>query len=388
SALSGSVTYKWYTVASGGTPIKTETNNTGSTSDTLQDYVIGNNTLYVSQTGSTGCESDRTQIDVNVTNPPTLVVSQSDSVQTCQNKIETLTVTTGALDFTSFVWTPITNLYTDAAATVAYNGTGNPTTVYYKRSSAVAAEAITLTATAGACTNSSVVVFKVGANPVVSAATASPAALCPNATVTLNAASIVATAGSANIGTSTTTEFNGSPYRAGGATGDFKVQYLVSAAEMTAAGFTPGNLTALTFNVTSGASANGYSNYTISLGHTSSTVLTNTFNTASLTQVYTAATYSSVVGDNVHTFNTPFNWDGTSNILINICYNVPVFGTSSTVSATTPANVSNTYLVGGASNCTATSGTATANRPLIKFNGQVGTNFASGYTWNWTATGQ
>ncbi|MFY7884247.1 MAG: hypothetical protein ACOVOV_05315, partial [Dolichospermum sp.] len=166
--------------------------------------------------------------------------------------------------------------------------------------------------------------------------------------------SIVGFVGTAGIGTSTTTEFAGSPYRAGGATGDFKVQYLVSAAEMTAAGFGAGNLTALTFNVTSGASPNGYSNYTISLANTSTSVLTNTFSTVALTQVYSAATYSSVVGDNVHTFDVPFAWDGTSNILINICYNVPVFGTSSTVNATTPTNVSNTYLVGGAANCTAT----------------------------------
>jgi len=100
-------------------------------------------------------------------------------------ELETLTVTTGASSFTSFVWSPATNLYTDAAATVAYNGTGNPTTIYYKRSTVVSTEAITLTAVNGPCVASSVKVFKVGYNPVLATAVASPATVCANATVTL-----------------------------------------------------------------------------------------------------------------------------------------------------------------------------------------------------------
>ena len=46
SALSGNVTYKWYTAATGGSPIKTDINNSGSSIDTLLGYVAGNNTLY------------------------------------------------------------------------------------------------------------------------------------------------------------------------------------------------------------------------------------------------------------------------------------------------------------------------------------------------------
>ena len=43
------------------------------------------------------------------------------------------------------------------------------------------------------------------------------------------------------------------------------------------------------------------------------------FASASLTQVYTG-NYSTVMGDNLFNFSTPFEWDGNSNIVVNLCF--------------------------------------------------------------------
>jgi len=131
SSISGSPVYKWYTASSGGTALQSST----STTYVYNSFTGGGatNTLWVSVVDPvSGCESGRAQFDVVVNTPDALTISQTGTVATCVNRIETLSVTAGSSTYTTLNWAPITSLYIDAAATVAYNGTGNPTTVYYK----------------------------------------------------------------------------------------------------------------------------------------------------------------------------------------------------------------------------------------------------------------
>jgi hypothetical protein len=58
-------------------------------------------------------------------------------------------VTISGTQSTSIVWSPVTNLFTDAAATIAYTGT-SAATVYYKSATASAATTYTATATSAA----------------------------------------------------------------------------------------------------------------------------------------------------------------------------------------------------------------------------------------------
>jgi hypothetical protein len=386
------VKFKLYNVASGGVAFDSTTSNSYVFSGYNNTASV--NDLWVSATGTTGCEGARTLISVNRQAPPTLVVSQLDTIQTCVNKIETLSITTGASSFTNFVWSPTTNLYTDAAATVAYNGTGNPTTVYYKRSTSIATEAITLSASDGVCNASSIKVFKVGANPIISSVIASPATLCSGSTVTLGAASIVATSSVATVGagTTTTSTYNAPFYSLWS---NKKMQYLIKASELTAANLVTGNITSISFPTTSGTVAN--LDYSIKLAHTTATDLASSFATGTFTTVYTAASQAQAVGNNSLTLSTPFNWDGTSNLLVELCWGNSA--STATLSSTSPADATSFVSVRGQYNTVNTSGTSVCSaggtttvsysvRPQIKFGGQVGTNFASDYTWNWTATGQ
>lgn len=132
-------TFKWYDAATSGNVLQS------STSTTYTSAISVTTTLYVSVINpTTGCESARTPVTITVTPPPTLTMTSGSTL--CNGEIYALSVTSTTSNYDSYVWSATTNLYTDAAATVAYNGTGNPTTVYYKTITA-GTETITLNST-------------------------------------------------------------------------------------------------------------------------------------------------------------------------------------------------------------------------------------------------
>lgn len=98
-----------------------------------------------------------------------------------------------------------------------------------------------------------------------------------------------------------------------------RCQYLWTASELTSAGFAAGNITALQFFVQSlGGSMR---NMTIRMQSTTLDSLTNaTFINNGFTDVYSQNTQFSTTGWNSLLLTTPFNWNGTSNLLIEIVY--------------------------------------------------------------------
>ncbi len=366
--------FKWYADNSTLIALQSGTSNTYTTS------ISSTTTFYVSVLNSaTGCESSRIPVTVTVTQPDAVTAKANGtagSASGCLNSGLALTaVQTGTTNTYSFTWTanPQAGSGIPAGGTSGQNITVTP--------SVLGTYVYTVTATDGLCTTTNSVTVIVNSIPPVTAS-ASPSTTCSGGPVTLTASSSVS--GTAAIGTQTTTEFGGGVYRYGYGTGDFRHEMLFKASELTSAGFVAGNLTAITFNVTSLGNGSA-SNYTIKLANSAATVLTTTFQTATFTTVYTAATYTPVSGNNVHTFTTPFNWDGTSNILIDICYTVTSTGSTSTLAATTPSFIANTNLLGTTGACTATTGATTyANRPLTSFTGQLGTSSSGSttYTWN------
>lgn len=113
-----------------------------------------------------------------------------------------------------------------------------------------------------------------------------------------------------------------------------KSQLLYYAAELTASGVKAGNITGLSLNIGK-ASAAGfpYQGMTIKMGLTSQTSLYDgstqfPLNDAGFTTVYSSST-ATTNGWNSFIFSTPFTWNGTSNIVVEICYDNGV-STSST----------------------------------------------------------
>lgn len=115
-------------------------------------------------------------------------------------------------------------------------------------------------------------------------------------------------------------------------------QYLITAAELTAAGLAPGKITSLGVDIT--VTNLAINDFSIKMANTTATNVSS-FVSAPFTTVYTNAAYTPVVGLNAFTFSTPFNWDGVSNVVIEVCHGNS--GSSATMNST--ALVDNTSYV-------------------------------------------
>ncbi|GIV34127.1 MAG: hypothetical protein KatS3mg031_1662 [Chitinophagales bacterium] len=166
--------------------------------------------------------------------------------------------------------------------------------------------------------------------------------------------------GSASTGT-------GTPYE--GFWEDGRVQYLYRASELQAAGLTSsGTITAIQYFVTTKGSTAPYDNFTIKMGCTNLSSLPSSNFVAGLTTVYGPISYSTVAGWNTHTLSSPFNWDGSSNIIIEICFDNQDWTDDDDVAYTTVAANSVLYdNTDGSSGCTLNAPSASANRPNTRF---------------------
>lgn len=118
-----------------------------------------------------------------------------------------------------------------------------------------------------------------------------------------------------------------------------KHQMLILASELQAAGMCAGDINSLAFNVT-GVNGNPLQDFTISLKNTTISAIT-TWETG-LTQVYGPVTYTETSGWNVHTFSTPFYWDGVSNLVIETCFNNQSGYTNNAIITNSPTSFQST----------------------------------------------
>lgn len=180
-------------------------------------------------------------------------------------------------------------------------------------------------------------------------------------------------------GASTSGSSGDSPYYNG--YGGYKLQSIIKASELQAAGIFPGPINSIGYTVTY-AGENAYNDFALSIGTTTQDEAT-TSHIGDLTPVYSNASQTVTLGLNVYTFDTPFEWDGTSNIVIQTCYsNENDGGESSEVEYDSLDFESCTYsyaddvsaedicsLVTGKVSPEANGGTYTSNtRPKIVFN--------------------
>ena len=148
---------------------------------------------------------------------------------------------------------------------------------------------------------------------------------------------------------------------------DSRTQIIYTADEMRNAGFVAGNITSLAFNVYS-LSSTTMNGFTINMKNTSLSNITSYVETG-WTNVYSGAYSVPGYGWQEIVFQSPFIWDGNSNILINVCFDNTTYGSSS--------NVYCSYLPGltcsGAGSnmigCSMTTGSADNYRPNIQLKG-------------------
>lgn len=172
------------------------------------------------------------------------------------------------------------------------------------------------------------------------------------------------------FGTSTTSSY---PYVGGWH--DARSQFIITASELTAAGICPNStLTSLAFNVSSKNSSAQYTGFTIKIGNTASnTFASATWLTPAFTTVY-SANWTTAAGWNQHTFSTGYVWNGTSNIVVETCFNNTGWTSSDYVYyTTTPSGNTVCYAeADGVTGCTMAAENTSSSRPNMKFNYTVG----------------
>ncbi|GGB15260.1 zinc-dependent metalloprotease [Puia dinghuensis] len=151
-----------------------------------------------------------------------------------------------------------------------------------------------------------------------------------------------------------------------------KTQVLYYASELTAQGVKAGNIVGLSMLIDKNSGSSFvYQGLTIKMGLTTATAAYNgaPLNDAAFTTVY-SSNYTTTNGYNWFTFSTPFTWDGTSNIAVEICYSGSTTDNSDYVEGYVDGS-GNTNFIFSPVSCSAAfgglSGYTGGVKPLIKF---------------------
>lgn len=116
-------------------------------------------------------------------------------------------------------------------------------------------------------------------------------------------------------------------------------QLLYTANELLAAGVIPGKLSSISFKVNAINGTTSYPNFTIKMKCTNEANLTSTtFDNVGLVQVFTTASANITTGWNTYTFPSAYEWDGVSNLLVDVCSDLTTNYTNNSISpyTTTP----------------------------------------------------
>jgi Zn-dependent metalloprotease len=177
-------------------------------------------------------------------------------------------------------------------------------------------------------------------------------------------------------------------------------QWIVRASELTGLGVTAGPIKSLQFNVTAAASGTfNQKNFTIKIGHTPQDSMTAAWAsiTGGFTQVFGPVNISNPsVGWNSHNFNAPFYWNGTSNIIIEVCHDNDINNSCAACYSPNPAIQQSTTAYRAvyssysddAARCGVSGGTTTGytvnRRPNMRFGVFPRVSNTAGINWNWT----
>lgn len=169
-------------------------------------------------------------------------------------------------------------------------------------------------------------------------------------------------------------------------------QYLITAAQLQATGLVSGNFSALMFNISAKNSTFPYTGYTIKIASTALTNLSGGQVSSGFTTVYGPTNYTSVAGANTFTFTTPFAWNGSSNIVVDVCFaNDPAAAGTfwSSTDAVTGTTMSSTVTYGyyqDDANICGTTGTSSTTSTFLPQMGFTGVKSCGGARIPVTAT--
>jgi gliding motility-associated-like protein len=248
------------------------------------------------------------------------------STTVCQFSNTTVTVIPGPSNLGPFryTWLDSTIVQSPHASTTSVNSL--PGSTWYH---------VQVTSADGCKLRDSILIQTTSSIGTTIRASASPALICPGDLTTLtvvanpNSCGLATSGCSAansvvNVGTATTYQ-NGTASQYPSPYGNFYKsahhQFLIHASELIGQVPSGGQIKSIAFDVRTNNSGSALSNFTIKMACVHDDSLTGRFIALnSLTTVYTAASYLPVSNWNVHNFPVPYDWDGVSNIVVDVCY--------------------------------------------------------------------
>jgi hypothetical protein len=338
-----------------------------ATENILQDASGNNRTGTLNNFALSGSGSNWSEGIVRGTAPafttPTVTVSPNGPTTFCQGGSVTLTASVGD----NYLWS------TGATS-----------------QSIVVSTAGNYSVNVNGCVTSGNTTVNVNALPNISSVIASPAIVCKgdSSIIKVNSTKLTSV-GTGTIGNGNTIYpcpmqdyFEGS-----------RAQYLYRASELTGLGLTAGNINGLRYMVTTLNSFTGtIEEYTIKIGTTTASTLGTTTWEPVSTVVYGPVNQVVVVGANTLTFATPFYWNGTDNIVIEICNGAAGNGASGvttwtgnpTIPFTTGLsfNGSHTYRADNLNNLCNTSNTTNTGTQTTRPNVSFLTDEIQSFSWS------
>jgi trimeric autotransporter adhesin len=313
---------------------------------------------------TSGCNSARTPVQVTINPAPAIAIS-ANNTSICNGDTVALNVTSQNTDY-SYSWNPANGLSSTTGSSI--NAIPSANITYH-----------VIASDAAGCLNKDSVTIIVKPRPNV-AITPAVAEVCEGNSVQLTASGTSSNI-SPQIGNGTLTNAaTGYPAPYGNYYWGGKTQMIVPASELGAAGIVAGPISALSFNVIDLNAVPALNSFYISIGHSSLSALT-AFETG-LTQVFSSASYTPVLGINTHNFSSPFIWDGVSSIVVETCFNNSSFisnGNASMEQTVTAYNSTLTHRADNATVCAATTISITSQqRPNMRFTQQ----FSHAFAWS------
>ncbi|WP_164879171.1 Ig-like domain-containing protein [Flavobacterium cerinum] len=313
------------------------------------------------------CASVRTAVLATVGASPVLTLSTA-SAAICVGQTSTaVTITAGATDYDTYVWTPSTGV------------SGNAVTGWTFNPSATTTYTLNASKSTGTMCAATPVTVKITVNLLPSTITVpATASACAETILPITAnGGTVQSEAVTGLGTTLTGDTE-QPTAFCNRWPNYWNQIIYTAQELTAAGLTAGNITSLSFNITSLGSGATNDNYTIKLGATNAVSFadSNFLSTTGFSTVYGPTTYTHTEsGWQLITFTAPYVWDGVSNIVVNITHD----GADSTYNTQTyyTETADNTLLYTYSyDSSTTTSGSLSKKRLNVKFQSSQPTTIA------------
>ncbi|RKS25670.1 putative secreted protein (Por secretion system target) [Flavobacterium endophyticum] len=265
--------------------------------------------------GQSICSSPRVPVVATVTTAPAFTLSGNPASVCGGASTAAVTITAGAADYDTYVWTPSTGISGNAVTGWTFNPA--TTTTY----------TLAATNTVSGCAATATVAVTINTTPPAITVVPDLPTICQGSiqelTVSGNTVTrpIVSGAGTDTSGTNATGATLGpNPLQA--YYGGTKQQWIYTAAELTALGFEANaQISAIKLNLVTANPANVLNNVVVKMKNSpTASFATTTSWESGMVIVKAAASHTPSVGVNNFVLDTPFAWNGTDNLIIEMNY--------------------------------------------------------------------